>query len=247
MNGRIELVEGNRGSGKTEFLTELGYFHMRAGGYWFPNIEVNVEAIRLRMEEEGYIFEPSRLIPLPANCDNWHTKIARGTPNNLVMITIDEAQFKYDAFEGKVAKDDRGIFALARKLDILLIFATQRASKLSKVLRDDFDFMWKCKNLKQWKILGIFPFPFNIRFRIGSHMINGVPEVVTRYPVFGRQWVWKLYNSDALLGDMAQRLGGLQILEAKELTRIKTKTEPIDWAPTLAALCASLSIFLLAR
>lgn len=246
MNGRIDLRVGNRGSGKSRDEVEEGYYHLRAGGWWYTNIEVYPDEIERQMAEEGYKFAPERLVALPKDCEDWHLKIARGTPKSLVRVSIDEGHFKYDAKDhAKTPKDDRAFFTLARKLDIHLVFISQRTTKIDKVLRDDVDMVITHKDLASLRLFGVAPFPWHVFVIILADTINGKLETRGHNVKLNREWTFRLFNSDALLGSMAQRLGNLEIKEAVPLERIPKKKpveEPESWLPAFAALCASLFV-----
>ena len=240
MNGFTKLVTGNLGGGKTSWLVEIGYEHMRAGGYFATNIEVKADAIRARMAAEGYEFDPSRLRVLTGGLDDFYAQIWRGMPDCVVMVAIDEAAIV--GFNSRdFAKLNRTVFnfcTLVRKLDVGLYWATQRPQFFDKQLRDLCQSLIDCRDTSQLRFMGIIPFPIRLLVRVYHQNIGGRFEKTHSEVVTRKKWVWKLYNSDALLGQNAQAFSTMERVSASALKRT-VKPQSILAPAIFATLCAA--------
>jgi hypothetical protein len=237
MNGAIELITGTLGGGKTLVAVERIYEHLERGGYVFTNIELYPEEITRRMAERGYVFDPSRLTFLkPEDMEKFHEHVARGTKNSQVMVAIDEAHLSHHARDYLNTDTSLVDFnTLVRKLDILLLYITQDPSNLDKQFRKMVGTLWVCRNMRHYKILGVLPFPIPIFFRVQFDTTRGQKPVKVSSDIsYRKSWACGMYNSDALLGSTAQRIGQLRQVEAKPLARIPLKQRPKSLEPSYA-------------
>lgn len=243
MKGYLKLVTGNLGGGKTSWLVELGVEHLKLGGHWCTNIEVKPDEIRSWLAAEGYEFDESRLIILTGSLDEFYAMIPRGSPECVVMVSIDEAAIV--GFNSRdFAKLNRTVFnfcTLARKLDVGLWWATQRPQFFDKQLRELCLSLIDCRDMRQFRLMGVIPIPLPLLVRVHHEMIGGIPRKAFSELVTRKKWVWKLYNSDALLGSSAQVFAGMRKAEYSPLKRIPRPA--LDLTPFIT-LCASFFVSL---
>lgn len=248
-DGCIEIISGTLGGGKTLFAVERGVNHLSLGGYWATNIELHVDKIRDYLAHKGLEFDQDRLILLQGDLSSFHEQIPRGSASMLVMVTIDEAHLTFNARDfAKVNRDLLNFNTLVRKLDIHLDYITQHPDNLDKQMRRMSATTWMCRNLSHYKIWGIFPCPFPLKFRVPVDTTRGSGKGVTGSPeiTFFSSWAYPLYNSKALLGDAAEKIGKIRQVHGAALKRItKPKTvSPSPWPLLAAASCAALYSFL---
>lgn len=240
MIGYLKLVTGNLGGGKTSWLVELMVEHLRAGGSIATNIELKFDEISAWLASEGYEFDPARVTILTGSLDDFYSQIPRGSPTCVVMCAIDEAAIV--GFNSRdFAKLNRKVFnfcTLARKLDIGLWWATQRPQFFDKQLRELCLSLIDCRDMRQFRLFGVLPFPIPLLVRVHHEMIGGIPRKAFSEVVSRKRWVWKLYNSDALLGDSAQEFANMTRAVASPLRRIPRPTPLFEPAYALT-LCVS--------
>lgn len=240
MNGYLKLVTGNLGGGKTSYVAELIAYHLRDGGYVATNIELRLDEIAEWIRSEGFVFDPSRVIILKGDLDQFYAQIPRGSPERVVMVAIDEAAIT--GFNSRdFAKLDRTVFnfcTLARKLDVGMWWVTQRPQFFDKQLRELCVALIDCRDMRQFKLWGFVPLPLPLLVRVHHQMVDGRPRYPTPEVVFRKKWVWKLYNSDALLGDAANKFANMLKVNATPLPRI-VQTGPSSFSPFIVSLCAS--------
>src|SRR5690606_30233321 len=241
MNGYLKLVTGNMGGGKTSYVVEMGIEHLLKGGTFATNIKCHVDVIAEYIPDQGFEFDPSRLIHLTGDIGKFFDQIPRGTPSNLVLVGVDEA-----ALEGFNSRDwnkmDRRIFnfcVLARKLDVGCCFITQQPEFFDKQLRKLCNGgLTDCRNLKSFKIWGVIPFPLPLIVRVHHDCVGGVFRKNHSEPLFERRWVWKFYDSDALLGAAAAEFEQMQVAKSGPLSCIKKPDTGFD-PSFFITLCAS--------
>lgn len=243
MNGFVEIIEGAKGSGKTLMAVERAYELLERGGWVFTNIKMLHEKIGERMASRGYKFEPERCVVLEGEqVMDFGKYVARGTAEDLVMVVIDEA-----ALEGMDCRDFKtlpreldAINALARKLDIWLSYICQDRNMLPISFRRQTDELWSCSNLKQLKIWGFLPCPIPLLFRSHYDMRkkHQKPMYLGADVLWRPSWAFGLYDSDALLGEFAQRIGAMRQVARSPLVRIPRVSnvipKKINW-PCIAA------------
>lgn len=248
MNGWIEIVSGTLGGGKSMFAVQRIYEHLKSGGWVFTNIEIYYDMVKAQMLEDGLIFQPERLVKLVGNEETFHTQVSRGTADSAVMVVIDEAGLSHNAVDH--AKLDRGLLTfntLARKLDIILIYISQDPTDVVKQFRKKARFIWICRNLSHFRLLGVIPMGVPMMFRVcfDNTRGGGKPMHVRTDIGFRRPWLCKLYNSDALLGKGSDEIAKIATVRGTPLERVKrhdspaTKTRPL-FSPSLV-LCAAFS------
>jgi hypothetical protein len=244
VNGSIEIVTGTLGGGKSLFAVERIYFHLLAGGWVYTNIEMHHAAVAAEMADHGVEFEPDRLVLLTGPLAEFHTLVSRGDENSNVMVVIDEAHLGFNSRDwAKTNRDLLDFNSCVRKLDILLLYITQDITNLDKQFRKLAGIQWMCRNMAKppMKLLGVIPVPIPLLFRIPFNKTVGNDKGVAGSPqiVGSTKWVWKLYNSDALLGESRTKMETMRKVSAKPLKRIK-KTNTNSLLPEMAALlCAS--------
>ncbi len=248
MDGSITIISGTLGGGKTLCAVERMYEHVRRGGYAFTNIQLHREKWGAQLARVGFIYEDDRVVDLVGDLGKFHERVGRGSRGDCVMVVIDEAHLSFNARDwDKANRDLLNFNTLVRKLDIELIYITQDPNNLDKQFRRMVQNVVVCRNMKTWKVFGLFNCPIPLMFRIHMDMTRGTGTKGTRNfteIIFRRQWVCDLYNSDALLGAHAQLFSGLKQFNSSPLKRIeKSKTvekKSFPWAECLAALCAAI-------
>jgi len=222
VNGFIELVTGTLGGGKTAFAVERVYEHLKRGGWVFTNVEVYPDKIAERLKSEGYVFDPARLVVLKGDCREYHKEVKRGTAESLVMLVIDEAGLEMNSRDwAKTSKEQLAFNTMARKLDIWLVYISQDANDVDKQVRRKADTVWVCRNMKKCKLWGVIPFPLPFYFRVRFDNTRGTKPQKMDSEVFLKSPAWGLYNSDAMVGQVADSFRHLKTAEAAPLARIK--------------------------
>lgn len=245
MNGLVEMFTGNKGGGKSYLAAERIYNRLRSGGWVYTNIEMHPDKIDEALAYEGLEFCPERLIHLGGSIKDFHQKIARGSPSDLVDVVLDEVHLDIDPKQRQgVPKEMLDIATLARKLDIDLVFISQSSMLLNKDFRRQVDRFCFCKNLGRWEVMGVTPCPIPLFIRIWQDTFNGEMRKSKTDFAVRQQWICDLYNSDAMLGDYASQLGSLKVLEANPLKRIPKRKRNeskagMPWAEMLTASCAA--------
>lgn len=238
MNGSIAAITGAMGGGKTLYGVSMEMIpHVKRGGFVYSNIELHIEEIRLHLAECGLVLDPDRirvfkgksLVDLQAN-------IGRGTHDMPVMVIFDEAAL--DGLNSRDWKDLNREFlnfnVLVRKLDIRMIYIAQKFHMLDKQVRDLCQTLVDCRNLKNFRLFGMIPFPIPLLVRVHHENTWGKLNKTHSDLVFSPKWAFKLYNSDALLGDAASKFASLEIHNATALQRIEQPPSP--WVfPALTA------------
>lgn len=242
MNGFIELVTGTLGGGKSALAVERLYEHLRKGGYAFTNIEVYPDKIAERLASEGYVFDSTRLVVLQGNARDYPKQVSRGSADSLVMLVIDEAGLDINARD--YAKTDKTFIAfntMARKLDIHLVYISQDANDIDKQVRRKAEIVWVCRNMKKVKIWGMIPFPLPFYFRVRFDNTRGAKPQKLDSDIIMKPTSWGLYNSDAMVGEVAAQWSGMKQLVGKPLERIQDVRTRRGSALTdvLVILCAS--------
>lgn len=242
MNGATEAITGTLGGGKTAFAVERMLEHLLAGGYCYTNVEIYLEKVREWMLEKGRVFEPDRLIFLTGDLGTFHKQVKRGTHECQVMVVLDEASLDFNARDwASTSKDLLAFNNFVRKLDIILLYITQRFEDLDKQFRARVGVLWVCRNMKHLKLLGLIPFPLPLFFRVrfDNTRGNGKPVKLDSEAVV-KSWAWGLYNSDALTGKGHEQFLAMETANRTPLKRIqKPKTQgPSIW-PELITVCLS--------
>ena len=221
MNGFIELVTGTLGGGKTAFAVERMFEHLCRGGWAFTNIEVYPDKIAERMAARGLKFAPERLVMLQGDARTFHQQVKRGTAEMCVMLVIDEAGLEMNARDYRETDKTQLAFnTMARKLDIHLVYISQDATDVDKMVRKKSDTVWICRNMKKLKIWGFIPCPLPFYFRVRFDNTRGNRPVKMDSEVTLRPFSWGLYNSDAMVGAVSQQFRGMDVAQATPLERI---------------------------
>ncbi|MBI2513545.1 MAG: AAA family ATPase [Opitutae bacterium] len=245
MNGKIWAVTGTLGGGKTTLGAEVALIHLRGGGWMFTNVAFFADRVREWMAEGGRKFDPSRLVMLTGELSEFHKQVFRGTPEQPVLVLIDEASLDFNARDYRDTSRDLLAFVnFVRKLDIHLVFITQRFEDLDKQFRARVAELFVCRNMKALKIWGIIPcpLPFYFRVRFDNTRGNGRPVKLDSEVVF-RSWAWGLFDSNALTGKGHEQFLAMQTAHASPLEKIERPAKPSAsplWPYLLAAFSAAL-------
>lgn len=237
MNGSIHLVTGTLGGGKTLYAVEQIFHHLKAGGFVYTNIALRLDAIGALMREQGVVFEPDRVKIIEAkNLISFQTEIGRGTHDMPVLVVADEAGLEINSHDWKsLNRDFLNLNVLIRKLDIKMIYIAQKAAMLNKQVRELCQTQVDCRNMKYFRLFGFFAFPIPLLIRVHHDCTwGGRPNKTHTDTVWRASWAFPLYDSDALLGDAANKFAGLAQHQA---TKLQTIERPRDsWAfPSCAA------------
>jgi hypothetical protein len=241
--GKIEVVTGDLGAGKTAYVVELIYEQLCQGGWVFTNIELYADKIAERMHGEGLIFDPTRLVILSGeSMRDFHTQIRRGADGEVVMVAIDEAHFDLAARDYRSTSDEFIQFVtLCRKLDIWLVFLTQDGDDIDKVVRKKFTVETLCRNLKEERIAGV-PFPFSLYVRVSFKLQKGRVHHKLDAHYVSKPTSWGLYNSKALLGAKAAAFAKMHVARKSKLARVQ---KPVTSAAYYFAAAAAAAVVLI--
>ena len=227
MNGFIEIVSGTLGGGKTSKAVEVLYDHLWRGGWAYTNIEMYPEAIAARMAEGGRVFEPERLVHLTGDARKFHEQVKRGTDTCNVMVVIDEAGLEINARDWKdTDKLQLAFNTMARKLNIHLVYISQDVNDVDKQLRRKAEIVWVCRNMKKLRIWGVIPCPLPFYFRVRFNNTLGAKPQKMDSEIVLRSPAWGLFNSNAMVGNVAQVFKTMDAVEATPLKRIARTAKP---------------------
>jgi len=253
MNGSCTLITGGLGGGKTAKAVEDGFDVLSRGGWWYTNIEVWADCVRDRLRDRGLVFDPRRLRILSGSMGDFHNQVGRGSADDQVLVTIDESHLEFNSRDwAKTNRDLLNFNTLVRKLDINLVYITQDPANLDKQFRRLVQTLWHCRNMKQFKLLGIIPAPLPFYFRVRYDCSIGAQPVRQDVELQFRSSAWGLYNSDALLGPAAQKFGQLKLCKSSPLKRCKPTmlrkqswSTPVEnpWPETASACLAAFFLF----
>ena len=251
MNGAIEIITGTLGGGKTLFAVERIYWHIRAGGWVYTNIEVHPEEFAKRLAAEGLEFDPARLVILTGDPREFHKQISRGTKDSVVMLVIDEAGLSFNSRDwAKTDKANLTFNTLVRKLDILLLYVSQEINDVDKQFRKKAGKLWVCRNFRHYHLMGVIPMPIPMMFRVCFDNSTGSskPRKLHSEITIRRSWACGLYNTDAILGQDQGEMGKMKTVTATPLRRIE-KIQPVSKRSTinLATVCAASFAFYFLR
>ena len=242
MNGGTEVITGTLGGGKTAFAVERLVEHLLAGGYAFTNVEIYCDKVAEWMANRGRKFDPERLVFFKGELGSFHKQVKRGTHECQVMVVLDEASLDFNARDwASTSKDLLAFNNFVRKLDIRLLYITQRFEDLDKQFRARAGLLWVCRNMRHLKFWGIIPFPLPLFFRVrfDNTRGNGKPVKLDSDAVV-KSWSWGLYNSDALTGKGHEQFLAMETANRTPLERIaKPKQEGPSLWPELLAACLS--------
>jgi len=243
VKGYVEVVTGVQGGGKSLTVIERAYDHVKKGGYFATTIEVFPEEWRKELYQDGYIFEPSRLIQLEGGVRDFETQLLQGTDEMQVMVALDEIHLSHHARDWQdTSRAQRDLVTLIRKLNIILEFITQDMSNMDKQFRKMCVRRTHCINLSGQKWLGIIPTP-PVCFRI-QHLLSDGHSIHSNKEMYVLpKKYFKLYNTKQLMGEQAQKFGALKRVEGKALERVAGKG-PISapWLELAAAASVAISI-----
>jgi hypothetical protein len=238
--GKIEIVSGDLGGGKSAYGVECAFELLLAGGTVFTNIEMFPDKIAERMREQYRLeFDPSRLIQLQGqSMKDFHKQLKRGADGEVVMALIDEASLDFNARDYRETSDELlNFIVLVRKLDVWLVFVLQDGNDLDKQIRRKVTVEVACRNLKEEQILGM-PFPLPVYCRVRYKIMQGRKH----HKLGSSEWLlklpaWGLYNSKALLGAKALEFEKMEVCHRQKLRRVEVKETP--WWPAMAAATAA--------
>ena len=250
MNGYVELITGGLGSGKTLFAVQRIFEHLAAGGYVFTNIAIYPEKMGAAIRErKGRIWDAARLkILTDAEAAAFNRHVARGTAECQVMVAIDEAGLDFDARDWK--NTDTAIIAfsaLARKMDVCLLYVTQQAADLDKRARGKCRCEWQCRNLHNLRLFGVLPFSLPLWARVCFDTSKGKHRKINDDTFLAPTWVFSLYDSNSLIGKGAAAVAGLKQVSGLPLARVEAapvlSSRYLVPAAGLFSLCGALSYF----
>lgn len=245
MNGGTEVITGTLGGGKTAFAVERLVLHLLAGGFAYTNVEIYLDKVAEWMAQRGRKFDPSRLVFFSGELSEFHRQIKRGTHDQQVMVVLDEASLDFNARDWKDTSRDLLAFNnFVRKLDVRLLYITQRFEDLDKQFRARAGLLWVCRNMKHLKLWGILPLPlpFFFRVRFDNTRGNGRPVKLDSDVVI-KSWAFGLYNSDALTGKGHEQFLAMEVAKASPLEKVEQPAQAVAsplWPYALAAFSAAL-------
>jgi len=237
--GSLEFFCGALRSGKTSFAFERGLEHMLVGGTVVTNIEPYREVIRTWMHEDhGLEFDDSRLIQVEDGTDMWKSAV-KGTDNLATMLLVDEAHVEHNARDYQKTVAEQLMFnTMVGKLGVKVVYITQDLNNVDKQFRRMAQRITYCRNLKQFKLFGFLPFPFNLFVRVPYVCGPGVQPMKQSPEVTFRPLSWGMFNSHALVGRAERTFADLAVANTKPLRRIPKPVKPMDW-DKWAAIAAS--------
>jgi hypothetical protein len=243
MNGSICLVTGTLGGGKTLLAVEEIFAHVMRGGFVYTNIALRFEAFAELCRKRGVIFDPNRVKIIEAkSLTSFQTQIGRGTHDMPVLVVIDEAGLEINSRDWKsMTREFLNLNVLIRKLDIRMIYIAQKAAMLDKQVRELCQTQIDCRNMKNFRLFGVFPLPIPIRVRVHHDCTWGKPNKTHTDTAWGKSWAYPLYDSDALIGEAASKFAALEQHTATALQRIEKPFQTSWLFPSFVA--ASVALF----
>lgn len=218
--GSLTFYVGALGSGKTAMAVERAMWHLLAGGTVVTNIRMIADKLAEWMAGYGLEFDPARLVIID-DCEDVYKHAVTGTETITAMFVIDEVDIEHDARDWeKTTRVQKTFGKMVRKLKIEVIYIAQDIDNIDKSFRRLANYIYICRNLRQWKIMGLFPCPIPMFFRIpflagpGGKPMRMSPEIVSRPISFG------FYRTDELIGKAREMFSGLKAADSSPLKRI---------------------------
>lgn len=231
MNGSIHMITGTLGGGKTLYAVEQIYFHLERGGFVYTNIALKFAEIRRFMASRGLVFDESRVKIIEAkSLVSFRQEIGRGTHDMPVMVVCDEAGLEINCQDHKsMNREFLNLNVLIRKLDIKMIYISQKYGMVNKQVRELCQTITDCRNLRFFRLFGVFAFPIPLLIRVHHDCTWGKANKSHSDTVWRASWAFPLYDSDALIGDAASKFAGLQQHQATALKRIENPSGLDGW------------------
>jgi hypothetical protein len=219
--GKLELVTGDLGGGKTALVVEKIYCALCLGAFVYTNIKFDIAFLAAYMLKwENLVFDPARLVILTGDSmADFHTQIKRGSPGEVVCVAIDEAHFDFSARNAREVEDETIHFCtLCRKLHVWLMFITQDGDNIANCVRKIFTVETVCRNTKEEKFLG-FEFPVELYTRTSYKLRKGRAGHRLEGGIIKRPFSWGMYDSYALLGKQAAVFENLEVAKRSPLAQ----------------------------
>lgn len=239
--GALDFYCGSLGSGKTSAAADDAIDHLCLGGTVVGNIEWHKEVVAKYMRDvHGLVFDEKRLVRIDDGKDIWKFAI-RGSKALETMLIIDEAHVEHNARSWDKTTSEEVMFnTMVRKLRIRLLYITQDINNTDKQFRRMAQRIVYCRNLKQYKILGVSPFPINMFFRVPYLCGPGVQPKMMPPEIVLRPKSWGMFNSHHLVGKALQTFGGLVESEQSPLLRCKRQIPYLELTAAVAGASAAL-------
>lgn len=241
--GSTTVITGTLGGGKSLCGVDIGMDRLVEGGTMLTNIPMYRDKIAQWMEEEyGLIMDQDRLkILSQESINNFQDLAIRGTPENPVMMVLDEAALDVGARDWAKHSDEQFNFVvLCRKLYIDLVLIAQDSNDIDKRIRQKMQTEIHCRsmmNFFDWARIPIFiRVPYTVE--MGKKPWRRKPS-----------WHWKakswgMFDSHALHGGKAKMFAALEECKTGKLQRKQYNPLPYYVALGTSTATATISCLL---
>ncbi|MGC1416032.1 MAG: zonular occludens toxin domain-containing protein [Candidatus Acidiferrum sp.] len=221
IEGKLVIIDGGLGSGKTALAAEMGMLHLAKGGTVCGNVVFEREKLREWLaEDRGLEMDDARLIDVQDDEAVW-TKAVRGNDQLQTMLICDEAHIKHFSRDWSKTPREQIIFnTMLRKLKIIVIYVTQDLNNLDKTFRSMKTERWSCRNARQKKIWGLFNFPFDCFVRVPYYCVPNAPDAPMQAEFCFHPLSFGYYKTTQLVGDAERMFAGLANAATGGLKRI---------------------------
>jgi hypothetical protein len=194
----IELYEGRLGGGKTYACVKRIFEVLKEGWVVQTNITLNWEEVTKLALSQGYELDRKQYIKLQGDViSQFYDHITAGEKT---MLVLDEAhlwfdQHSYKQHGGKIME----VLTQARKLQLHILLITQHRNNLSSQFRRMLQYIWICRDVQKFKILGVSPpIPMFVQVCMTAEQNE---KLDTRWFKKDKRF-FKLYESKELLKDI---------------------------------------------
>jgi len=163
----ISIITGKLGGGKTLYCVGRMVEHLAKGGTIATNVDlVWQELVDLVKRRYRRILRPEQLMRVDlAECARWHAVIPWGVPEFPVLVVLDEIHLFFNARDWKkteeLHRDMLSFLSQSRKANIDVLFIAQVAATLEKQFRDQSEWEFYCRNLRDVHVPLLGRMPLN--------------------------------------------------------------------------------------
>jgi hypothetical protein len=249
----VELVNGNKGSGKSYFGALRIYHALVQGRYVISNVSIEWDQLKKEAaDRHGVELEDDQFFRLDeTNVKDWEKHVKRGTRENHVLMVLDELHLFFKAHDWsktrKTHESTLDLLTQMRKLHCDLVILIQDMDTLDKNFRRMTDVFWFLRNMGKWKIpLGPIKlsYPFNHQLQVAKPMERGVvqkTELVKKFHTY-QKWVWGIYKSEALAKSLNV---DYEVKEVKKLKKVEKKKKRLPLKYALPVVSMGLAVIIL--
>jgi hypothetical protein len=203
----IEIFEGRLGGGKTYSALLRIEFHLSRGGHVYTNVEVFADKLVERLEKKGWRGVGADQVHFIASEEiaRFFEVVPIGQKDLPVLVVVDEAHIWLDQRAFNKRELDELFFFLtqSRKQNTDVIFISQNKKNLDARIARLVQYVWTFRDMRKWRLPFFYvkwPFPHLVQT---CWDYDGKTVLLKKWLVWDAG-VYALYNTDAMLSDVAR-------------------------------------------